>query len=65
MVSRFLNRRGRDLKAPGWAYGLGLLCVKLAALAFLFTAGPAQAEGMLKILALGDSLTAGYGLSDS
>ncbi|HEX6092446.1 MAG TPA: GDSL-type esterase/lipase family protein, partial [Dongiaceae bacterium] len=28
-------------------------------------AGPAQAEGMLKILALGDSLTAGYGLSDS
>ena len=50
---------------PEWAYGLGLLCVKLAALAVLFAAAPAQADGMLKILALGDSLTAGYGLSDS
>jgi acyl-CoA thioesterase-1 len=65
MVSRFLNRRGRGLKAPGWAYGLSLLCVKLAAAAALIAASPVQADDMLKILALGDSLTAGYGLSDS
>ena len=65
MVSLFLKRRGNGLKAPGWAYGLGLLCVKLAALALLIAAGPARADSMLKILALGDSLTAGYGLSES
>jgi len=65
MGTLFLKRRGRGRKAPGWAYGLGLLCVKLAALALLIAAGPARADGMLKILALGDSLTAGYGLGDS
>jgi acyl-CoA thioesterase-1 len=31
----------------------------------LIAASPVQADDMLKILALGDSLTAGYGLSDS
>jgi acyl-CoA thioesterase-1 len=65
ICSLFLRKRGNGLKAPEWAYGLGLLCVKLAALALLIAAVPARAEGMLKILALGDSLTAGYGLSES
>ena len=50
-----------------WAYGLPAVCVNaMAALAFLSTAGPAQAGTQpIRILAFGDSITAGYGLSDS
>lgn len=48
-----------------WAYGLAVLCVKLAAMALLITAAPARADDGLRILAFGDSLTAGYGLRES
>lgn len=50
-----------------WAYGLAVLCVKLAAAAALAMAGPVQAQAgeSLRILAFGDSLTAGHGLRES
>jgi acyl-CoA thioesterase-1 len=51
--------------ALGWAYGLAALCVKLVTIIALTVAPTARAEGELRILALGDSLTAGYGLGDS
>jgi hypothetical protein len=67
MTLNILNGRGTRRKGParaaaGWAYGLALLCVKLAAATALIMAIQARAEGDLRILALGDSLTAGYGL---
>jgi acyl-CoA thioesterase I len=70
MAFKILNGRGNREKRPVWAravwaYGLVLLCVKLAVLAVPIMAAPAQAEGELRILAFGDSLTAGYGLGES
>src|SRR5262245_41743113 len=67
MAFRILNGRGNSRTrlvwaCAVWAYGLALLCVKLAAVAALMMAIPARAEGELRILAFGDSLTAGYGL---
>ncbi len=45
------------------AYGAIRRGVNVLALALLMSAGPASASEPLRILALGDSLTAGYGLS--
>jgi acyl-CoA thioesterase-1 len=64
MAIKFLNWRKNCRTGSAWAYGLVLLCVKLAAAGALIMATPAQADDGLRILAFGDSLTAGYGLRD-
>ena len=50
------------MKTRGWVAGVMKLCV-IAAGITLFTASPRAAERPVNIVALGDSLTAGYGLA--
>ena len=49
------------MKTGGWLIGVIRLCVIAAGM--LVTSGPRAAERLVTIVALGDSLTAGYGLA--
>ncbi|MCH8858976.1 MAG: hypothetical protein IID54_05265 [Proteobacteria bacterium] len=65
-MSRYRNNERRpELRRPYYSKPLCYLGVALALFAFGFPVTPVQADGELRVLAFGDSLTAGYGLTKS